>query len=165
MIVLMPFGLILLWTVRQNAPGFVKGDLLISITGEPGKTTVADRNLGQAYVSQHVALVRLRDRQLSYFTTRFLQSRTGQEQFGRMVYGQTRPGLNLLNVSATKVAVPTLQEQQTIAGLLVWGGRHNRRGQTGAGWATITERICRRCAADRAGAGGESMMREQDIIT
>ena len=95
-----------------------EGDLLISITGEPGKTTVADRNLGQAYVSQHVALVRLRDRQLSYFTTRFLQSRTGQEQFGRMVYGQTRPGLNLLNVSATKVAVPTLQEQQTIAGLL-----------------------------------------------
>ena len=95
-----------------------EGDLLISITGEPGKTTVADRNLGQAYVSQHVALVRLRDRQLSYFTTRFLQSRTGQEQFGRMVYGQTRLGLNLLNVSATKVAVPTLQEQQTIAGLL-----------------------------------------------
>jgi restriction endonuclease S subunit len=35
-----------------------------------------------------------------------------------MVYGQTRLGLNLLNVSATKVAVPTLQEQQTIAGLL-----------------------------------------------
>ena len=39
-----------------------EGDILISITGEPGKATVADRNLGQAFVSQHVALVRLRDR-------------------------------------------------------------------------------------------------------
>ena len=72
-----------------------EGDLLISITGEPGKATVADRNLGQAFVSQHVALVRLRDRRLSYFTGRFLQGRTGQDQFGRMAYGQTRPGLNL----------------------------------------------------------------------
>ena len=95
-----------------------EGDLLISITGEPGKATVADRNLGQAFVSQHVALVRLRDRRLSYFTGRFLQGRTGQDQFGRMAYGQTRPGLNLFNVSVIKIAVPTLQEQQVIAGLL-----------------------------------------------
>ena len=41
-----------------------EGDILISITGEPGKATVADRNLGPAFVSQHVALVRLRDRRL-----------------------------------------------------------------------------------------------------
>ena len=95
-----------------------EGDLLISITGEPGKATVADRNLGQAFVSQHVALVRLRERRLSYFTGRFLQGRTGQDQFGRMAYGQTRPGLNLFNVSVIKIAVPTLQEQQVIAGLL-----------------------------------------------
>ena len=95
-----------------------EGDLLISITGDPGKATVAGRNLGQAFVSQHVALVRLRDRRLSCFTGRFLQGPTGQEQFGRMVYGQTRPGLNLFNISATKIAVPTLPEQQAIAVLL-----------------------------------------------
>ena len=95
-----------------------EGDLLISITGEPGKATVADRNLGQAFVSQHVALVRLRDRELSCFTGRFLQSRTCQEQFGRMAYGQTRPGLNLFNVSTTKIALPTLPEQTEIAGVL-----------------------------------------------
>ena len=95
-----------------------EGDVLISITGEPGKATVADRNLGEAFVSQHVALVRPRDRRLSYFTGRFLQGCTGQEQFGRMAYGQTRPGLNLFNISAMKIAVPTLPEQQVITGLL-----------------------------------------------
>lgn len=95
-----------------------EGDLLISITGEPGKTTVADSNLGQAFVSQHVALVRLRDPQLSYFAGRFLQGSTGQKQLGRMAYGQTRPGLSLLNVGDTKIAVPTVAEQQAITGLL-----------------------------------------------
>ena len=34
-------------------------DILISITGEPGKTTVVDENIGEAYVSQHVALGRV----------------------------------------------------------------------------------------------------------
>ena len=95
-----------------------EGDLLISITGEPGKTTVADPNIGQAFVSQHVALVRLRDRQLSYFAGRFLQGNTGQQQLARMAYGQTRPGLSLFNVGDTKIAVPTVPEQQAIAGLL-----------------------------------------------
>ena len=95
-----------------------EGDILISITGEPGKATVADRNLGEAFVSQHVALVRPRDRRLSYFIGRFLQGCMGQEQFGRMAYGQKGPGLNLFNISAMKIVVPTLAEQQAIAGLL-----------------------------------------------
>ena len=47
-----------------------------------------------------------------------MQGPAGQEQFGRMVYGQTRPGLNLLNISATKIAVPALPEQQAIAELM-----------------------------------------------
>ena len=95
-----------------------EGDLLISITGEPGKTTVADSSLGRAFVSQHVALVRLRDQQLSEFAGRFLQGREGREQFRRMVYGQTRPGLNLSNISATKIAVPPAPERQSMTGLL-----------------------------------------------
>ena len=35
------------------------GDLLISVTGEPGNIACADESLGEAYVSQHVGLVRL----------------------------------------------------------------------------------------------------------
>ena len=95
-----------------------EGDLLISITGEPGKSAVVDRNLGQAFVSQHVALVRLRDPQLSCFAARLLQGQAGREQFERMVYGQTRPGLNLSNVSAAKIALPTRLEQQAIVTLM-----------------------------------------------
>ena len=42
-------------------------DILVSITGDPGNIAVVDGTLGQAYVSQHVALVRLNDPELSSF--------------------------------------------------------------------------------------------------
>ena len=94
------------------------GDLLISITGEPGKVTVADDALGEAYVSQHVALVRLHQRHLSGFLATFLKSPLGQEQFQRSSYGQTRPGLNLSNVGSVRLALPPLAEQRAIAATL-----------------------------------------------
>ena len=89
-----------------------KGDLLISITGEPGKVTVAVDTLGEAYVSQHVALVRLAELGLSAFVATFLRGPLGQEQFQRLSYGQTRPGLNLSDVAAARLALPPLDEQQ-----------------------------------------------------
>ena len=91
------------------------GDLLVSITGEPGKVTVADDTLGHAYVSQHVALVRLSDPGLSAFASEFLRGRAGQDQFNRAAYGQTRPGLSLMNVNNTKVAFPPPSERDMIA--------------------------------------------------
>ena len=91
------------------------GDLLVSITGEPGKVTVADDTLGHAYVSQHVALVRLGDPGLSDFAGEFLRGRAGQDQFRGAAYGQTRPGLSLTNVNDTKVAFPPPSERNMIA--------------------------------------------------
>ncbi len=92
-----------------------RGDLLVSITGEPGKVTVAGDTLCQAYVSQHVALVRLNDPGLSDFACEFLRGLAGQNQFRGMAYGQTRPGLSLINVSHARVAFPSSSERNTIA--------------------------------------------------
>ncbi len=92
-----------------------RGDLLVSITGEPGKVTVAGDTLGQAYVSQHVALVRLNDPGLSDFACEFLRGLAGQNQFRGMAYGQTRPGLSLIDVSNARVAFPPSSERNTIS--------------------------------------------------
>ena len=92
-----------------------KGDILISITGEPGKVAVADGTLGAAYVSQHVALVRLNDSGLSDFVGEFLNGRISQDSFRKIRYGQTRPGLNLIDVNNTKVALPSSPERNMIA--------------------------------------------------
>ncbi len=95
-----------------------RGDILISITGEPGKATIAKKDIGLAFVSQHVALVRLHDRRLSSFASRFLQGPKGHDQFRKMAYGQTRPGLNLSNIGEARMVRPSLAEQQAIAELL-----------------------------------------------
>ena len=100
-----------------------KGDILVSITGDPGKVTVADESIGEAFVSQHVALVRLNDQELSGFAGEFLQGRRGKKQFRRMVYGQTRPGLSLENVNSAKVPVPSPSERA----LIVLAGNSLRR--------------------------------------
>ena len=100
-----------------------KGDLLVSITGEPGKVTVADEAIGRAFVSQHVALARLSDHELSKFAGEFLQSRNGKDQFRRMAYGQTRPGLSLDNVNNVRVPVPSPSERDSI----VLAGKSHRR--------------------------------------
>jgi type I restriction enzyme S subunit len=87
------------------------GDLLISITGEPGNVVQADESLGEAYVSQHVALVRLENPTLSPWITLALSAPVGQTQFRSKMYGQTRPGLNLDNIDELEVPFPDENEQ------------------------------------------------------
>ena len=45
----------------------------------------------------------------------FLRGLAGQNQFRGMAYGQTRPGLSLINVSHARVAFPSSSERNTIA--------------------------------------------------
>lgn len=86
-------------------------DLLVSVTGEPGNVVRADRSFGEAFVSQHVALVRLKSPKLSRWLTLALCSASGQSQFQSKMYGQTRPGLNLENIDELLVPVPSDEEQ------------------------------------------------------
>ena len=90
------------------------GDVLISVTGEPGKVAVADEDLGEAFVSQHVALVRLRDWRASSFVGMYL-SGPRYNRLKRKAYGQTRPGLNLYDVADAMVALPCPHERAVIA--------------------------------------------------
>lgn len=89
-------------------------DLLITITGEPGKAAVAPNELGEAYVSQHVGLVRLTEDGLADFVGQFLRGEAGRGQLDRMAYGQTRPGLNLTNLEQVLVAVPADAERGAV---------------------------------------------------
>ena len=92
-------------------------DLLITITGaNVTKTALVDRLLNDAYVSQHVALVRLVDPQLSKFVHYWLISiEKGRRQLLDAAYGAGKPGLNLDNIRNVFIAIPPLAEQQEIA--------------------------------------------------
>ena len=91
-------------------------DLLISITALIGAVGVVPQNIGETYVNQHIALVRLIKKEIyprwvAYCT----RSIVGQNQFFTFMNGGTKDGLTLDDVKNLFVLVPPLSEQIEIA--------------------------------------------------
>jgi type I restriction enzyme, S subunit len=91
-------------------------DLLITITGaNVTKSAVVDQQLENAYVSQHVALVRPVDSDTSRFLYLWIVSPLhGRRKLLDDAYGAGKPGLNLDNIREAVVVLPPLQEQHEI---------------------------------------------------
>ena len=91
-------------------------DILITITGaNVTKSALVQSHVEDAYVSQHVALVRLNDVRVSEFVFLALVSPVhGRRQLRSLAYGQGKPGLNLDNIRSVVIALPSLSEQHEI---------------------------------------------------
>jgi type I restriction enzyme S subunit len=89
------------------------GDLLITITGaNVTKSALVNSDLGEAYVSQHVALLRPVDisiRQFMFLWT--ISPLHGRAKLLADAYGAGKPGLNLDHIRQMAVALPPLEEQ------------------------------------------------------
>ena len=84
-----------------------KDDLLLTITGgNVGKCAPVPNIPGKAYVSQHVALIRLHDPSLCEFIHFWMINPYGGRGFlSRYIYGD-KPGLNLAQVGSVPIPVP-----------------------------------------------------------
>ena len=93
-----------------------QNDLLITITGaNVTKSALVEVALDDAYVSQHVALVRLSDKKLDRFVFFWVvSSEHGRGQLQEAAYGAGKPGLNLDNIRNILIALPPFAEQQEI---------------------------------------------------
>jgi type I restriction enzyme S subunit len=91
-------------------------DLLITITGaNVTKSALVEKPIKDAYVSQHVALVRLKDVRISEFLFHSVVSLAhGRKQLQAAAYGQGKPGLNLDNIRDVVIGLPPLPEQEEI---------------------------------------------------
>jgi type I restriction enzyme S subunit len=90
-----------------------KGDLLVVITGA-GVTNPAllETDLGEAYVSQHVALIKPTDTNLSPWLLLCLMAPMGgRSELVTRAYGAGKPGLNLDNIRSLPIPLPSLAEQ------------------------------------------------------
>ncbi len=96
-----------------------RDDILITITGaNVGRAAHVDRDVPEAYVSQHVALVRLKDPDLATWVQRWLISPTnGRGDLLGSSYGD-KPGLNLVQVKSVVVDLPPVVERQRILRLI-----------------------------------------------
>lgn len=94
----------------------LKHDLLVTITGaNVAKSALVEGDISDAYVSQHVALVRPVDSSLSKFVFQWIISESnGRRQLLSTAYGAGKPGLNLEDVKNVLVALPPLSEQRMI---------------------------------------------------
>lgn len=92
------------------------GDVLVTITGNSvGNVAVAPGSLGEAYVSQHVGLVRLRQSSLAPFCAMYLgPGAPGNGQVIAAQYGQSKPGLNLANLKSFQIPLPPEGERLAI---------------------------------------------------
>lgn len=91
------------------------GDLLLTITGSNvGRCAVVPELTNKAYVSQHVALIRLNAPSLADFIHFWMINAFGGRAFlARYIYGD-KPGLNLAQVGSVPVPVPPMAVLPTI---------------------------------------------------
>jgi type I restriction enzyme S subunit len=96
------------------------GDILVSITADLGVIGIVNESLGEAYVNQHVCLVRLES--VSDVNPRwvghFLSGHAGQEQFEKKNDGGAKAGLNLPTIRSIVVPLPSPQEQNKVVRVL-----------------------------------------------
>jgi type I restriction enzyme S subunit len=101
------------------------GDVLLTITGSQiGRVAPVPPRIDGAFVSQHVAILRLKPGILPVFLSMFMSLESGgQRQIARLQYGQTKPGLSLGQIHEFKIPVPPLPLQKQFAVLVA---RHER---------------------------------------
>lgn len=90
------------------------GDVLLTITGSRiGRVSWVPQGFGDAHISQHVALLRLKGSLLPEFLSYFMSLEGyGQRQIAKSQYGQTKPGLKLDHIKAFSIPKITLEKQQ-----------------------------------------------------
>lgn len=92
------------------------GDLLISITAEVGMVGVVPPNLGESYVSQHIAIARPHPQLNPRFLAAFVAAPSyGEAQLDAVQKGATKAGLGLDDVRALRISLPPSEEQIEIA--------------------------------------------------
>ncbi|HHG88887.1 MAG TPA: hypothetical protein ENJ90_00220 [Devosia sp.] len=91
-----------------------ESDIVVTITADLGRVGIVPNDLGEAYINQHVALIRLKEPDYSRYIGWFLISSLGQKQLFENDRGATKSGLGLDDIRAVSIPLPPLEEQREI---------------------------------------------------
>ena len=89
------------------------GDLLISVTADLGIIGIVPGDLGEAYINQHIALVKLDKKKVNpYFIGNLLSGFQAQKYFSLLNDSGAKAGLNLKTISAFPAIFPSDRNEQ-----------------------------------------------------
>ncbi|WP_166419828.1 restriction endonuclease subunit S [Pseudoalteromonas sp. Z1A8] len=95
------------------------GDILMSITAELGKIGWVHEGLGEAFINQHTALIRLDEKKShSKYIAYLLSSKEMNHKINRLNDSGAKAGLNLPTIRSIPIDAPPLPEQRKIAKIL-----------------------------------------------
>ncbi|WP_201578638.1 restriction endonuclease subunit S [Psychrobacter sp. Pi2-52] len=95
------------------------GDILMSITAELGKIGWVHEGLGESFINQHTALIRLKDNKAySKYIAYLLSSKEMNHRINRLNDSGAKAGLNLTTIRSIPLTIPPVLEQQKIAKIL-----------------------------------------------
>lgn len=94
-----------------------KNDILISITADVGMIALVREDM-DAYINQHVALVRPKNDLYAEFLAWYFVSNDGLQQMQNKQRGATKIGLGLQDIRSIILKIPTLPEQHEIVRLI-----------------------------------------------
>jgi type I restriction enzyme, S subunit len=88
------------------------GDILISITADIGMVAYLRKDIGEAYVNQHICLARQSGHYVGEFLAYYLASPVGGlRQLTKAQRGVTKAGLTLGDIEELNIQIPTTEEQ------------------------------------------------------
>ncbi|PWI34729.1 type I restriction endonuclease subunit S [Vibrio albus] len=114
-------------TIYVELPQSVEGkrskvelnDLLISITADVGRVAHVAKDIGEAYINQHVALARPNiDRYAKYISLCIASENVGIKQVGVLKRGATKAGLGLDDIRSFALPMPSVDEALAIVRLV-----------------------------------------------
>jgi len=95
------------------------GDILISITAELGKIGIIPNDFGEAYINQHICLVRPDFNKINpLFFALKLSSQSSHKRLNRLNDSGAKSGLNLGSIKKFSINIPSIAEQEKIASFL-----------------------------------------------
>lgn len=89
-------------------------DVLVSITADLGSIGLIPKNIDEAYINQHIALVRFKNSTQGKFMAWYLRSDLGQRDLLKNQRGAGKLGLGLDDIRDTKVPVVTNYEAEKV---------------------------------------------------
>jgi type I restriction enzyme S subunit len=102
-------------SAEKNRTLVHKNDILVTITADIGSIGFVSKDIGEAYINQHIALCRpVSEVDPEYLAWYLLSNAGGKRQLSELKRGGTKIGLGLDDIKAIFLPLPPLAEQHRI---------------------------------------------------